>query len=82
MRSIPINKFDGSMHPKASNWDTKHGKSFDYKYWAMSDLDIIVPVNRPCSWCGKTVGLGYMHMECVDEETNMLYKDGDDTTEG
>lgn len=73
MRSISKYKFDGSKHPRAVRWDDLHGRSTDSKYWGMSDTGLLVPLNRPCEWCGKIVSLGYIHSVCMDEETATLY---------
>ena len=53
------------MHENAAAWDKKN------KHTASAyvvENDILIPINRPCDWCGKPVEKGYLHDECMEPE--------------
>lgn len=56
------------MTPKAKKWDEKYSKCLDKHKVIKGEL---VPINRPCDWCGQSVRLGYIHEECLKKERDL-----------
>lgn len=51
----------------AIDWDNEHGKNINYHI--IKDDGELIPINRPCDWCGLKVKEGYIHSDCLSEET-------------
>lgn len=55
------------MHHFAEKWEKNHKNDAN----SYENVDgKLVPVNRPCDWCGEIVDMGYIHSECRNEEAS------------
>jgi hypothetical protein len=59
------------MRAEAEKWDRENGKSLAHHVVEDGQL---IPVNRPCDWCGRKVKRGFIHNGCQKEES-ALYAD-------
>lgn len=57
------------MHAKAKEWDDRNGKRFE-------DAGVL-PMGRPCDWCGDPVNMGYLHYTCTWVELDALKREAE-----
>ena len=53
------------MHERAATWDREN--KVRASAYVIED-DKLIPINRPCDWCGVPVARGYLHDECAEPE--------------
>lgn len=58
------------MHSKAKAWNLTHYPHLDGKC-----PHHLIPFDRPCDWCGKIVGIGYIHDGKCRKEEMSFYLD-------
>ena len=63
------------MHQLAAEWDKKYKASHsplrNTKRMIAGQVDML-PVNRPCDWCGEVVATGFIHSHCLKEEALIM----------
>lgn len=55
------------MHVNAKEWDLRNAARFEKAG--------VLPMGRPCDWCGEPVNMGYLHFTCTWVELEALNKE-------